>query len=146
SRDGERKGALPHRLRRIPKRLMDVLAFQIWIGAQYLGLGHAVGDHADDGRNRDAEAANARHATHLARVRRYARELHRCLAAQLSRLNISSIDDPGERSSGAPRSRPGRCPIAPPQTHAIAPGPHWWCGSFSTLGQAVSQYPGRSEP
>lgn len=31
---------------------MDVVALQIWIGAQYLALSHSVGDHADDGRHR----------------------------------------------------------------------------------------------
>jgi len=35
-----------------------------------------VGEHADDGRNRDSQAADARHPIHLARVERDSRERH----------------------------------------------------------------------
>jgi len=54
---------------------MEVVALEVRIGAQYLALGHAVRDHADDGRHWNAQGANARHAAHLAGIEGYAREL-----------------------------------------------------------------------
>ena len=74
---------LAQRVRRVSNGLMDVVAFEVRIGAQYLALGHAVGDDAHDGRHRNAQGANARHAAHLAGIEGYARELQwrlRCSA------------------------------------------------------------------
>src|SRR5258708_26918625 len=97
---------------------MDVIAFQVRIGAQYLGLGHAVSDHADDGRHRNAQPANARHPAHLVRVGSYARELHRCLRGSLSTVTVSRSAAPAQQVRWTSTDRFGQ--LSPP-AHPVAP-------------------------
>jgi hypothetical protein len=46
------------------QRLADVGRFKVRVITQDLGFAHAVGDHPDDGGDRQAQPPNARHATH----------------------------------------------------------------------------------
>jgi hypothetical protein len=72
----ERQLTFAHRLGGIAQRFDDVLRLQIRIGGKNFGFGHAVGDHRHDGRDRDAQTPEARHAAHLTRVDRYAGKFH----------------------------------------------------------------------
>jgi hypothetical protein len=57
--------------------LGNVRVPKIGIGGKVFRLGHTVRDHADDGRNRGATPPDPGYPTHLSRIDRYARELHR---------------------------------------------------------------------
>lgn len=73
----ERQFALAYGFGGKVRRFLDISALEIGIRAQDFRLGHAVGDHVDHGRNRDAEIADARDACHARRVDRDAGERHR---------------------------------------------------------------------
>jgi hypothetical protein len=62
---GQVQLALPDCFRRVLKGLNHVLCFQIRIQREDLLGIHALRDHLDDHRNRDAKAANARSSSHL---------------------------------------------------------------------------------
>jgi len=63
----KRELALPNRLGRVAEGLGDVLRLEIRVSGEALALAHPVGDHSDDGRNRDPKATDARYASQLIR-------------------------------------------------------------------------------
>ncbi len=73
---GERERAFPNSLSSEEQRFADVLGFEIRIEFENLLCGLAFGDERDDGRDRNSEAAQARHPSHLARIGRDSLELH----------------------------------------------------------------------
>ena len=63
-----RSGSTPHSLGCKLERLSDVLSLKVRVGIENRGIGHAIGDHPDHGRNRDPKRTNARHAAHLVSI------------------------------------------------------------------------------
>ncbi len=61
----QREFPFTHCFGRKTKRGMDVLRFQVRIGAEDLVSCHAFGDHANDGRDWDAQPPDARDTIHL---------------------------------------------------------------------------------
>ena len=82
---GQAQLALPDGFRCVLKGVNHVLCFQIRIQRQDLAGTHALRDHLDDHRNRDAKAANARSSSHLIGADGDAGRRHReRLACQIS--------------------------------------------------------------
>src|SRR5207249_1463583 len=54
--------SLAHGLRRVAERLTDILALEIGMSREDLRFGHAVRQHSHHARDRNAQAADARHA------------------------------------------------------------------------------------
>ena len=82
-------------------------AFKVGIGIQDVSLAHAVGNHADDRRDPDAQPADPRDATHLIRSDRDPRERHRCFSLRWrrsgrlrSRRNLSAARRRAQPSAG----------------------------------------------
>ena len=84
-------------------------AFKVGIGVQDVSLAHAVGNHADDRRDPDAQPADPRDATHLIRSDRDPRERHRCFSLrwrrsgrlrQRRRRNLSAARRRAQPSAG----------------------------------------------
>jgi len=61
----QRKFPLSHGLSGVSERRMNVLRLQIGKRPKYVFLRHSFGNHADDRRHGNSQAANARHAVHL---------------------------------------------------------------------------------
>src|SRR5207237_8863565 len=61
----ERKLAFTHGFGGEAKRVANIVRFKIGIAFEDVFGRHAVGDHADDGGNRNARASNTGHAVHL---------------------------------------------------------------------------------
>jgi len=71
------KLALTDSLGCVVKRFLHVGELKVRIGAEDLVGGHALGDHADNGRDGDPQGTDARDAVHLVSANGDAREVHR---------------------------------------------------------------------
>src|SRR5215472_13757349 len=78
------------------QHLGDVFSLEIGIGGEDFRLGHPVGDHPDDGCNRNTKPPDARHPAHLPRIDGNARKLH------------DQIPEPGCGCISKPAGRPAR--------------------------------------
>ncbi len=67
-RSAERELTLQHRKSGVPDSLGDVVGFEVRVFFRDLRDRHPVGNHGDDGRNREAQVAHTRHAAHAFRV------------------------------------------------------------------------------
>ena len=76
STGGKRELALPNRLGRVAEGLGDVIDLESRVSGEDLVFAHPVGDHPDDGRNRDPKATDTRNASQLIRPYGDALERH----------------------------------------------------------------------
>jgi hypothetical protein len=89
---GKRQLALTHGLGRVAQRLGEIVSLQVREGLEDLRVGHPVGEHANDRRDRDPQPSNTRHATHLGRIHSDARKSHRT-SAYLDTRTFQSAGD-----------------------------------------------------
>ncbi len=97
---------------------------EVGIGIEHRRLAHPVGDHADDGRHRDAETTDARDPTDLVWSHRDRREHHRRIrllagpenakacpepCPELGKTDLRQLEYPAEKS----------CKSSRPQTRAV---------------------------